>query len=471
MTADSATFDAPINSHDAMVVRLRRAAGILLTINFAIFWLIPIAVQGQLFKLGLDKLLVPIYDRVDQSPRLRRFAERFVYAKAVHVDYFARAIFLLVSTAVALGTVVYWQISQGSLPPWLIALYYFAWVGFGGRGMGGAYTFAHREGHRAGGRLYRPWIRNSLGNVFENWLGFFYGNVPYNFSTSHNLLHHNLNAGKGDPFYMWDIDRTSLSDFMLYQYRIFVYMTGWSSLKAFETQLDNRQIAENHRRLRRGFALYWGVVPGVIFAGLMLAGCTALSSLAFLFFIYFQPLCAMSFFLAFINVGFHGQIEFDENAKHIECVASSTIIEGEDDSFGEDDHMAHHYFTAVEHSDLERHQQTQHEEWGRRHAAVFKEMAIVELALFILLGQFQLLAEKHYVDYSGGRLSTAEIAALLEERAKRKEMSYEEYEFSYLPSLRSTAEALVRNGTCANLSEAYRYQAHHDIREALEAAA
>ena len=469
----SATFfqdERALGSHEAWTVRLRRAAGVVLTINFAIFWLIPIAAQGQAFKLGLSRVLVPIYDRIDQSQTLRRFAEKWIYAKRVHVDYFARVLLLLLSTGVALSVVFAWQIANGSLPFWLILLYYFAWVGFGGRIMGAAYTFAHREGHRPGGRLYRPWIQKSVGNLCENWLGFFYGNVPYNFSTSHNLLHHRLNAGKGDPFYLWDLDRTSLSDFMLYQYRIFVYMTGWSSLKAFRPQLDSRLIAENYRLLRKGFVLYWGVVPTAIFSGLVLAGCTPLSSLAFLFFIYLQPLCAMSFFLGFINIGFHGLIEFDENGKHIECVASSTIIDGDDDSFGEDDHMAHHYFPAVEHDELAKHQSTQHAEWARHHATVFRELAIVELALFILIGQFKLLAEKHYVDYAGD-LSSDEIARLLERRAKRKEMSYEEYEFSYLPDLRATAEDLVRRGVAPTLNEAYRYQAHHNVQPRAKASA
>ena len=451
------------HSRSALIVRLRRAAGVLLTINFAVFWLVPIAVQGQAFKLGLDRILVPLYERIDSWQPLRRFAAKWIYQQPVHVDYFPRALLLLLSTAIALGVVFSWQIQHGSLTLWLVLLYYFAWVGFGGRIMGAAYTFAHREGHRPGGRLYRPWLRNSLGNVFENWLGFFYGNVPYNFSTSHNLLHHRLNAGKGDPFYMWDIDRTKLSDFMLYQHRIFVYMTGWSSLKAFQPQLDNPLVAVSYRSLRKGFLLYWVAVPTLIFSGLVLAGSTPLSSLAFLFFIYLQPLCAMSFFLGFINVGFHGLIEFDEDGKHIECVASSTILEGEDDSFGEDDHMAHHYFPAVEHTQLLEHQSHQHAEWGRHHATVFKELAIVELALFILLGQFKMLAEKHYVDYAGD-LDTDEIASLLEQRAKRREMSYEEYEFSYLPGLRATAEDLVRRGVAPTLNEAYRYQAHHDVR-------
>jgi hypothetical protein len=452
-----------LRAHEALIVRLRRAAGALLTLNFAIFWLVPIAVQGQAFTLALRHVLSPIYDLVDQALAIRRFAARWIYRREVHVDYFATALFFLLGLSLSLGAVFYWQLVHGSLSGWLIVLYYFAWVGFGGRGMGAAYTFAHREGHRPGGRLYQPWIRNTVGNFFENWIGFFFGNVPYNFSTSHNVLHHRLDAGKGDPFYLWDLDRTSFSDLMLYQWRIFVYMTGWSSMKAFRQQPDSRQATENYRLLLKGVLLYWVVVPSMIFSGLLLAGSTPLSALGFLFFIYLQPLCAMAFFLGFVNIGFHGFIEFDENGKHVECVASTTILDGNDDSFGEDDHMAHHYFTAVEHVDLPAHHESQRAEWANRQATVFKEMAVPELSVLILLGRFDELVEKHYVDYAG-TLSPKELSKLLEERAKRKEMPYEDYEFRYLPSLRATADELVRRGTCRSVTAAYLYQSHHNVQ-------
>jgi len=441
-----------------LTVRLRWAFGFLLTINFAIFWALPIVIQGQAYKLGLNRVLNPIYDVIDRSSALRRFATRFIYAKPVHADYFARALLLVLSTVLALGLVFYWQIAHGSLPIWLILLYYFAWVGFGGRIMGAAYTFAHREGHRPGGRLYRSWIGNTVGNFFENWLGCFYGNVPYNFSTSHNLLHHSLNAGKGDPVYLWDLDRTSWSDLMLYQHRIFAYMTGWSSLRAFKNH--GRKVTDQYRLLRKGFFLYWFVVPTIIGAGLLVAGNTVQSLLSFLFLIYMQPLFAMSFFLGLINLALHGFLEFEQDGAHIPCINSITILDGQDDSFGEDDHMAHHYYTSVEHVDLKDHQRKQQPEWIRRHASVFKELAILELAIYMLLNKWNLIAEKHYVDFSRG-LTTDEIARMLKERAQRKEMSYEEYEFAYLPAIRSTAEELVRRGTCPNLTQAYRYQARY----------
>merc|ERR1711971_1110833 len=110
------------------------------------------------------------------------------------------------------------------LPWWIVALYNLGWVGLGGRNMGAAYTLAHKEGHNPS--LYKPWIKNTLGNVFENWVGLLYGNVPYNFSTTHIALHHRLNAGQGDTLYCWDIDRSSWPEFLLYLSRGLLHMSG-----------------------------------------------------------------------------------------------------------------------------------------------------------------------------------------------------------------------------------------------------
>lgn len=459
-----ATPSAQTNGRRNMLtVRLRRAFGVLLTVNFAIFWALPILIQGRLYQAGLRRVLDPIYDWIDGAPWVRRFAERCVYQRPVHADYFVRAMFLGLSTTIGLGVVTWWQVTHGSLPFWLIFVYYLSWVGFGGRIMGAAYTFAHREGHRPGGRIYRPWIRKTFGNVVENWLGPFYGNVPYNFSTSHNLLHHRLDGGKGDPFYMWDIDRSSWSDMMLFFHRIFVYMTGRSSFRAFRTQEPGERMERARRQLLKGALIYWVLVPTMIIGGLTAAGSTLSSALAFFFFIYLQPLFAMSTFIALLNVPFHGFLEFEEDGAHIPCINSTTIVDGENDSFGEDDHMAHHYFMAVEHRGLSEHQRTQHDEWARRHASVFKKVSIIELTFLMLLKRWRAIAEKYYVDYSG-QLSTEEIARMLEERAKRKEMSYDDYEFSYLPRIGETTEDLVRRGVCANISQAYRYQAHHNLQ-------
>jgi len=261
--------------------------------------------------------------------------------------------------------------------------------------MGGAYTLAHKEGHHRGGGLYQPWIANSFGNFWENWMGMVYGIVHYNFSTAHVFLHHKLNAGKGDTFYQWDLDRSSWSDLMLYQYRILAYMTGWSSLSIFRELAiaGNKTAANNHDMLRKGMVLYWILFPAVCMWLLVgVAGCSLLSSLRFMILIWLEPLTCMTYFLAFINFAFHGFLELDETGTHLACVNSVVITDGDDDYWGEDDHMAHHYFTAVSHRDLSAHQESQKEMWKKRNGSCFKKLSIVELAVLILLKEWKRLA-------------------------------------------------------------------------------
>lgn len=445
------------------LVAIRKFLGTLLTLNFTVCWATPVFIQGQLFHMGLHRIVRPVFSLLDRSVALRRFAATYVYRRIVHVDYFATAIFLTVSAVISLGTVFSWQIRFGALPWWLVAAYYFAWVGFGGRGMGALYTFAHREGHVAAGRMYRLWIRKHIGNIFENWIGMWYGIVPHIFSTSHILLHHRLNGGKGDPVYVWDLNRTMFGDLLLYQWRFVVYMTGFSSLSEFRRQSDvHPAIQRAHATLRRGMLIYWVYGPSAIVTLLLATGSSLSSALVFLFLIYFQPFFAMSSFIALVTLAQHGFLEHDDAGRNIKHVAAITILEGRDDSFGEDDHLTHHYFPNVTHDRLPETQPSQELEWARWHGAVFKGTSIIEIALLLQLGRIDRLIDRYYVDFSG-ELDRDELVALFTRRAQHREMSYEDYEFRYLPKLRERVRELVKRGVCENENHAYVYQAHHNF--------
>mmetsp|Transcript_60373 Transcript_60373/g.160808 ORF Transcript_60373/g.160808 Transcript_60373/m.160808 type:complete len:196 (+) Transcript_60373:873-1460(+) len=176
------------------------------------------------------------------------------------------------------------------------------------------------------------------------------------------FLHHHLNGGKGDTFYQFDLDRTSLNDLFLFLFRIFDHMIGTGSLRAFKIlgQDGSRIFAENHDILWRGMFWYWVTVPTFIISVLVFAGNCGVGQIAwFMWFVYLQPLFGMTFFLAFMNFALHGFVEFGPENEHIACVNSTLIVEGEDDSFGEDDHMAHHYYGNVTHRDLPKHHETQ----------------------------------------------------------------------------------------------------------------
>ena len=450
------------------LVRIRRALGYLLTLNFAILWAAPIIIQGQTYRHGLKRIFRLLYQHIEEIPGWRSFAVNRVYRMKADAAYFTAAVLCSLSTLVMVSIMFTQQVVHGSLPWWLIVIYYFHWVGPGGRMMGVAYTFAHREGHRSGGTLYRSSLGKLIGNPFENFLGLFYGVIPDNFSTSHVLLHHRLDGGKGDPIYLWDLDRTKWGDLMLYQWRMFCWITGFGSLAEFERQSGvHPKIDKARSSLRRGMITYYIWVPTIIIIFLIITGSTLASALLFLFFIYLQPLICMSTFLAFINIGQHGFLEFDADGRHIPLVTATTILDGHDDSFGEDYHFAHHFAPVVQLDRLRDNIIGQQSESLRVNGAVFKETTIFEIAIMLQLGKFKELISNHFVDFSkdSGAISANvdELSKLFESRAKRKEMSYEEYEFTYLPALRSRVRKLVDDGVCPDENRAYIYQSSRII--------
>lgn len=119
--------------------------GILLSLNFVLFWAVPIAGMGSLWKYALKKYLLPIYNLIDQHKNLRAFAVRNIYTKAQHADFFAISVLIVLNSVLSVGVLFYWQLSTGALPMWLVFIYYCAWVGVGGRIMGAAYALAHKE--------------------------------------------------------------------------------------------------------------------------------------------------------------------------------------------------------------------------------------------------------------------------------------------------------------------------------------
>jgi len=125
---------------------LQFACGLLVSLNFVVFWAVPIFVQGQIWHLGLKHVLRPVFNLLDQSTALRGFATRYLYTKPQYADFFASALLVSVSSAAAFAVVLRAQLVHGSISWPLLVAYNFAWVGLGGRAMGTAYTFAHKEG-------------------------------------------------------------------------------------------------------------------------------------------------------------------------------------------------------------------------------------------------------------------------------------------------------------------------------------
>lgn len=251
-------------------------------------------------------------------------------------------------------------------------------------------------------------------------------------------MHHKLDGGVGDSFYMWDINRASLHDFMLYLHRILLHMTGYSSLKYFKE--NNQQT--RYSLLKKGVISYWLVAAAIL---------VITRSPSFVFWVYLQPFTCMTYFLALLNIGFHGFIEYDADGKSVEVVNSTCIIGGEDDYFGEDDHMAHHYYTGVYFADLPEHQKKMIPEFKQHHASVFQKKSILEISIFVLFGLWDELADC-YVDYTG-KMTKKEIAEMLKARATRLETTYDEY-MEYLKNPTAERRKSLTTGVIAEAKAA-----------------
>lgn len=199
---------------------------------------------------------------------------------------------------------------------------------------------------------------------------------------------------------------------MIYVHRIFLHMIGYSSIRYLRAHNRHDQAD-----------LLWSGVKTYVLVALAILGITR--SISFVFWFYIEPLLCMTYFLALINIGFHGFLDFDESGNHIQVIDATTIVDGENDLWGEDDHMAHHYQTGVYYRDLPELQKSKIGEFKKHKASVFKTLSIVELSIFIVLGLWDKLAE-YYVDYTG-EMTKEEIMELLKTRSKRLETTYEDY--------------------------------------------
>eukprot|EP00939_MAST-03C_sp_MAST-3C-sp1_P002392 g2392.t1 len=393
-------------------MRVSYTTGFLLFANWFVFWMPPIVIQGALYKLVLLDYLRPLYEKIDSSEFLRDFASKYVYRRPKYTDFFATQILFLGSAFTSLSLVGYWALrNDGYLEWWAVAAYNFAWIGLGGRSMGAAYSIAHKEGHF---EIYRPWIKKTVGNLFENVFGIFYGSVPNNFTTTHISIHHRLDGGRGDTLYNWDISRSSVPSFMLYLTRGLMHTTGFGGLRQFSLSPRKRDAKFCLRKLATGCLVFWVVCPLVV---------VPVFGLSFYFWIVLQPLLCMTFFLSIINHGFHGFIEKDaKTGRMIDCVASTTMVGSLDDYFGEDDHMAHHHFVGVHYRDLPAHQYSQREIWMRHNASVFQGLDVFTFSVCVLMKAWPVLASR-YLDFTN-KMSAEEIERMLEVRATRRETIY-----------------------------------------------
>ena len=81
LTERCSTCGSPPPLRSRLLRYAHQVSGVILVVNFIVFWAVPIFVQGQAFHLGLKRILVPIYRVMDTSPTIRSLASSYMYSK------------------------------------------------------------------------------------------------------------------------------------------------------------------------------------------------------------------------------------------------------------------------------------------------------------------------------------------------------------------------------------------------------
>ena len=92
-----------------------------------------------------------------------------------------------------------------------------------------AYALSHKEGHM-GKALYKEPYGLLFGNVFNWFIGLFYGILPSTFAIGHSKNHHKYNNGYDDIITTADRPRDSFANWIRYLPRFSLYATNISTV-------------------------------------------------------------------------------------------------------------------------------------------------------------------------------------------------------------------------------------------------
>lgn len=263
-----------------------------------------------------------------------------------------------------------------------------------------AYTMCHKECHARLGLFNDPY-NAYLRNLFNWWVGLFYGVMPSSFSYGHSINHHLYNNGPLDVLSTADKPRDEFKNFVAYVPRFLLYAVNVSTVYQF--LLDKKPVIA--AKMVFG-TLYWAAfVAAIGFLSPMFALCYLL-----------YPLFENIVLLAVINWVWHGFVDPDDPEDTY--VNSVTILEGAVNVLEEDYHVVHHQYPG-EHwtNHVERYQKhIKSGEYKSHEATCFRKTHVFELFFLMILRDYKQLTAK-WVDYSE-KLSQEEITALIQARLR-----------------------------------------------------
>ena len=173
------------------------------------------------------------------------------------------------------------------------------------------HTLCHKEGHTKLGifKFNGYWFNNVMNNIFNWWIGLFYGLMPGTYAFGHSINHHSFNNLEGDLISTGWAVRDSMFNWFTYLGQWALYHLNLTSILSFYSgPVRMKKYTKN-------------MCVGVVYYWLFYFGCLYLSNFNFKFiFMYLTyPMIEGGIFLAAVNWSWHlfcDPDEFDKNILH-----------------------------------------------------------------------------------------------------------------------------------------------------------
>jgi len=252
----------------------------------------------------------------------------------------------------------------------------------------------HRACHTINGIF-----KNKYLNIIFDWtVCNFYGFCPEQYAMCHVKDHHKY-TGK-DLIRVIQFDRTSICDFLIY---LSIFGFGWTGIPHIINFVYKKQYIFAIRTFS-GSSFYFGIFYGLYRLNPFFALTHYL--LIFIFNILFHSA---------INWTWHGFCDKDQIDN--EYINSTTFVNGTDNVFNEDYHVAHHLQHTMHWIDLKKHYENNIEIFKQNQATIFTDIQQIELFFYMIFKKYDLMANK-FVDLSG-KLSHQEKINLLKKRMEK----------------------------------------------------